>query len=80
MNHIILQKVFTNLPAAVCSCRWYALLKKSSSKAPEKYRGELELLVSFHVHSLAASQLTLSRSSGKAGLKGFAQQVGMSRP
>ena len=68
-----------SLKQTVYGCRWYALLNKPASKAPEKYRGELELLVSFHVHSMSTSQLTLSRSSaGKTGLKGLTQHVGTS--
>jgi len=54
--------------------RWHLLKNKKGSKAEEKYRGEIEVILEFLVQNISGSQLSLNKA-GKPK-KMFAEQSG----
>ena len=49
--------------------RWYALRNKTSSKKAEKYRGEIEVKVTFIVQSVSSSHTSLNKAHSVKGFK-----------
>lgn len=59
----------------VCVSRWYSL-KSKPGKKDEKYRGEIEVKVTFIVQSKSDSQSSLKMSSKSGSIKHLASTVG----
>ena len=45
----------------VIICRWYPLKNKPGAKKAEKYRGEIEVKVTFVVQSMSSSDMNISK-------------------